>query len=129
MGPAVRSRRGVQRLLRGLQVSNRSAHALARAGVNAARADPETAPPATTADALRDAAEHVRGTIDAVKDIVAGVDAVPPEKTTEAMILDVTGTSDIPPGPVRGAIRALSTLDRALTEVTARAYPEVRRKV
>jgi hypothetical protein len=129
MGPAVRSRRGVQRLLRGLQVSNRSAHALARAGVNAARADPETAPPDTTADALRDAAEHVRGTINAVKDIVAGVDAVPPEKTTEAMILDVTGTSDIPPGPVRGAIRALSTLDRALVEVTTRAYPEVRRKV
>ena len=129
MGPVVRSRRGVQRLLRGLQVSNRSAHALARAGVNAARADAETAPPETTANALRDAAEHVRGTINAVKDIVAGVDAVPPEKTTEAMILDVTGTSDIPPGPVRGAIRALSTLDRALAEVTTRAYPEVGRKV
>ncbi|CAN5390869.1 FUSC family protein [soil metagenome] len=124
MGPVVRSRRGVQRLLRGLQVSNRSAHALARAGVNAARADPETAPPEATAAALRDAATHVRGTINAVRDIVAGVDANPPEKATEAMILDVTGSSDIPPGPVRGAVRALSNLDRALVEVTTRAYPE-----
>ena len=129
MGPAVRSRRGVQRLLRGLQVSNRSAHALARAGVNAARADPDTAPPEATATALRDAADHVRGTITAVRDIVAGIDAQPPEKATEAMILDVTGSSDIPPGPVRGAVRALSNLDRALLEVTTRAYPETRRKV
>ncbi|WP_264070228.1 FUSC family protein [Mycolicibacterium komossense] len=123
MGPAVRSRRGVRRLLRGLQVSNRSAHALARAGVNAARAGADAAPPDATAAALRDAAAHVCGTITAVKDIVAGVDGDPPEKTTETMILDVTGSSDIPPGPVRGAIRALSNLDRALLEVTTRAYP------
>ena len=128
LGPAVRSRRGVQRLLRGLAVSNRSAHALARAGVNAARADPYTAPPAATADALRDAATHVRGTIDVVKDIVAGVDVEPPKKTTETMILDVTSTSDISPGPVRGAVRALNNLDRALVEVTTRAYPQVRRR-
>jgi hypothetical protein len=32
----------------------------------------------------------------------------------------VMGTSDIPPGPVRGTVRALNTLDRVLTEVTAR---------
>ena len=49
MGPTGRSRRGARRLLRGLQVGNRSAHALARAGVNAARADPDTAPPNVTA--------------------------------------------------------------------------------
>jgi uncharacterized membrane protein YccC len=120
MGPAVRSRRGVQRLLRGLQVSNRSAHALARAGVNAARADPDTAPPEATAAALRDAAAHVRETIETVKRVVAGDHVDPPEKTTETMILGVMGTAMIPPGPVRGAIRALSNLDRALVEVTTR---------
>jgi hypothetical protein len=120
MGPAVRSRRGVQRLLRGLRVSNRSAHALARAGVNAARADPDTAPPDVTAVALREAADHVCRTINTVKQIVAGDTVEPPEKSTEAMILAVMETSDIPPGPVRGTLRALNTLDRVLTEVTAR---------
>jgi uncharacterized membrane protein YccC len=120
MGPAVRGRRGVQRLVRGLQVSNRSAHALARAGVNAARADPGTAPPGATAAALRAAAAHVGGTIDTVKQVVSGVGIEPPERATETMILGVTGTSNIPPGPVRGAIRALSNLDRALLEVTTR---------
>ncbi len=120
MGPAARSRRGVRRLLRGLQVSNRSAHALARAGVNAARADPDTTPPEATAAALRDAAAHVCGTISTVKQVVTGVFVDPPEKATETMILDVTATSMIPPGPVRGAITALSNLDRALVTVTTR---------
>jgi uncharacterized membrane protein YccC len=120
MGPAVRSRRGVQRLLRGLRVSNRSAHALARAGVNAARSDPDTAPPDVTAAALREAADHVYRTINTVKQIVAGDTVEPSEKSTEAMILAVMGTSDIPPGPVRGTVRALNTLDRVLTEVTGR---------
>ena len=120
LGPAVRSRRGVQRLMRGLQVGNRSAHALARAGVNAARADSDTAPPDVTAAALREASDHVCGTVDTVKRIVAGDDVDPPEKITETMILDVMGSSAIPPGPLRGALRALSTLDRALAEVTTR---------
>jgi hypothetical protein len=110
----------VRRLVRGLQVSNRSAHALARAGVNASRADPNTAPPEATSAALRAAAAHVCDTIDAVKRAVAGLSVDSPEKATETMILDVTGTSDIPPGPVRGALRALNGLDRALVEVTAR---------
>jgi uncharacterized membrane protein YccC len=120
LGPAVRSRRGTQRVLRGLQVSNRSAHALARAGVNAARADPDSAPPDVTANALREAAAHVCRTVTTVKQVVAGASTEPPEKTTEAMILDVMATSAIPPGPVRGAVRALSTLDRVLTEVITR---------
>lgn len=120
MGPAVRSRRGVQRLLRGLQVSNRSAHALARAGVNAARADADTAPPEATVAALHDAAAHVCDTIDSVKRVVDGAAVERTDKATNAVILSVAGTADIPPGPVRGAIRALSNLDRALLEVTAR---------
>jgi hypothetical protein len=120
IGPAIRSRRGAQRLMRGLQAGNRSAHALARAGVNAARADPDTAPPDVTAAALRKAADHVCGTVETMKQIVAGASVDPPEKVMETMILDVMGTSGIPPGPVRGALRALSTLDRALAEVTTR---------
>ena len=120
IGPAVRSRRGAQRLLRGLQAGNRSAHALARAGVNASRADPDTAPPDVTVRALRDATDHVCRTVDIVKRTVEGEDVDPPEKIMETMILDVMGSSGIPPGPLRGALRALSTLDRALAEVTAR---------
>jgi hypothetical protein len=32
------------------------------------------------------------------------------------------GTADIPPGPVRAAVRALNNLDRTLTEVTSRVH-------
>ena len=120
MGPAVRSRRGAQRLLRGLQVGNRSAHALARAGVNAALADPDTAPPDATAVALRAAADRVCDTVKTVKRIVEGDNVDPPETATDTMILDVMATADIPPGPVRAAVRALNKLDRTLTEVTSR---------
>jgi uncharacterized membrane protein YccC len=120
IGPAVRSRRGAQRLLRGLQAGNRSAHALARAGVNAARADPGSGPSEATAATLSEAAARVRGTADTLKRIVTGDNAEPPEKPTETMLLDVMKKSDIPPGPVRGALRALSTLDNALAEVTSR---------
>ena len=122
MGPAVRSRRGAQRLLRGLQVGNRSAHALARAGVNAARADPDTAPPDATAVALRAAADQVCDTVKTVKRIVEGDNVDPPERATDTLILDVMGTADIPPGPVRAAVRALNNLDRTLTEVTTRVH-------
>jgi len=120
MGPAVRSRRGVQRLLRGLQVSNRSAHALARAGVNAARADADTAPAEATAATLHDVAVQVRGTVDSVKQVVDGAAVHRPDQATNSVILNVAGNADIPPGPVRAAIRALNNLDRALHEVTAR---------
>jgi hypothetical protein len=117
MGPAVRSRRGVQRLVRGLQAGNRSAHALARAGVNAARADPDTAPPEATAVALRRAADRVCATVAEVKQMIAGNGGAAPQTPTTTMIMEVMASSDIPPGPVRGAVRALNNLDRALTEV------------
>jgi uncharacterized membrane protein YccC len=120
MGPTTRSRRSAKRLLRVLQVSNRSAHGLARAGVNAARADPDTTPAHFTAAALREAADHVRDTVNAVKQVVGGDRVDPPEKITETMILDVMRTSAIPPGPVSAAVRALSTLELALGEVTTR---------
>jgi uncharacterized membrane protein YccC len=119
MGPAVRSRRGTQRVLRGLRVGNRSAHALARAGVNAARADPDTAPPDVTAEALRAAADRLCETVETVTQIVAG-HKIDRDKATDTTILDVMGTTDIPPGPVRAAVRALNNLDRILIEVTTR---------
>jgi hypothetical protein len=120
MGFTARSRRGVQRLLRGMRAGNRSAHALARAGVNAAHADSDTTPPAETAAALRDAGDHVRATIDTVAGIVTGKDAEPPQTSTETMVLEVMQSSTIPPGPVRAAVRALNTLERALLEVSTR---------
>jgi uncharacterized membrane protein YccC len=118
MGFTARSRRGVKRLLRALQAANRSAHALARAGVNAARADTGTGPPDPTADALRDAAQHVGDIIETFRRVVAGDDVQAPEKTAETMILKVMQSSDVPPGPVRGAVRALNSMERALLEVT-----------
>ena len=118
LGPTTRNRRGAKRLLRILQSSNRSAHAFARAGVNAARAEPDSAPSAETAAALRGAADHVLGTVEAVRQVVAGESVPPTEKVTETTILDVLRTSSNAPGPVRGAVRALSTLQRALGEAT-----------
>lgn len=120
MGITTRSRRGAQRLVRGLQVSNRSAHALARAGVNAARADPATAPSDATSAALRDAGDHVADTVTTMRRVIVDDGFELPQRTTETAILDVMGGSDIPPGPLRAAVRALNTLDRALTEVTTR---------
>jgi uncharacterized membrane protein YccC len=121
MGLTTRSRQSTQRLVRGLQVGNRSAHALARAGVNAARANPDTAPSDVTAVALRDAADRVCASVANVKQIVAGDGSDMPEISTKTMVLDVMGASEIPPGPIRAAVRALNNLDRALAEVTARA--------
>jgi uncharacterized membrane protein YccC len=118
IGFSTRGRRSTQRLMRGLQASNRAAHALARAGVNASRAEPDTTPPDQTADALRTAADHVCDTVAAVKRVVAGEDV--DLRSTETVVLDVARTSAIPPGPVRAAVRALNTLERSLTEVTTR---------
>ena len=121
LGPTTRSRRGAKRLLRVLAVSSRSAHALARAGVLASRADPDTAPSAETARALRDAAALVRDTARQVEAVVAGEHVDPPEKITETTVLDVLLTSTSAPGPLRGAVRALNTMNRTLADVLSRA--------
>lgn len=120
LGPTTRSRRGAKRLLRVLAVSSRSAHALARAGVLASRADPDTAPSAETAGALRDAAALVRDTARQVEAVVAGEDVDRPEKITETTVLDVMLTSTNAPGPLRGAVRALNTMNRTLADVLSR---------
>ncbi|MDV6262624.1 FUSC family protein [Rhodococcoides yunnanense] len=117
LGPTTRSRRGAKRLLRVLAVSSRSAHALARAGVLAARADTQTAPSDDTARALRDAAALVRETVRHVEAAAAGKRVDPPEKITETTVLDVLLTSTNAPGPLRGAVRALNTMNRTLADV------------
>ncbi|MCJ0891492.1 FUSC family protein [Rhodococcus sp. ARC_M5] len=121
LGPTTRSRRGAKHLLRVLAVSSRSAHALARAGVLASRADTQTAPSDETAQALRDAAALVRDTARQVEAVVAGEHVDPPEKITETTVLDVLLTSTDAPGPLRGAVRALNTMNRTLADVLARA--------
>lgn len=115
MGPLSELRHGVRRLMRGLQVANRSAHALARAGVTASHVGP---PPEGADDALHQAAARAVDAIARVRKLVAGDDAVN-EKRSGAAVFDV-GLPEMRPGPVRASVRALNMLDRALTEVTTR---------
>lgn len=115
MGPLSELRHGVRRLMRGLQVANRSAHALARAGVTASHVGP---PPEGADDALHQAAARAGDAIARVRKLVAG-DDVRNEKRSEAAVFDV-GLPEMRPGPVRASVRALNVIDRALTEVTVR---------
>ena len=115
MGPVSEMRHGVRRLMRGLQVANRSAHALARAGVTASHAGP---PPDGADDALHQAAARADDAIARVRKLIAGDDAQV-EKRSEAAVFDI-GLPEMRPGPVRAAVRALNVMDRALTEVTVR---------
>ena len=115
MGPLSELRHGVRRLMRGLQVANRSAHALARAGVTASHVGP---PPEGADDALHQAAACAGDAIARVRKLVAG-DDVRNEKRSEAAVFDV-GLPEMRPGPVRASVRALNVIDRALTEVTVR---------
>lgn len=120
IGPPLSMRRGVRRLLRGLQISNRSAHALARAGVAASHGQPDSAPQDATAEALRHAAARAGATVTSVREAVEGKNVDSPERDDETVVLDAIGVSAISPGPLRAAIRALNTLDRTLAEVTTR---------
>lgn len=120
IGPTTRTRRGAKRLVRIMTVSNRSAHALARAGVGASRADPGTGPSDETARALIHAADVTKATIADVKRAVAGEHVEPPEKLTETSAPDVMLASTTTPGPVRSAVRSLSTLNRTMGEALTR---------
>ena len=120
IGPTTRTRRGAKRLVRIMTVSNRSAHALARAGVGASRADPGTGPSDETARALMHAADVTKATIADVKRAVAGEHVEPPEKLTETSAPDVMLASTTTPGPVRSAVRSLSTLNRTMGEALTR---------
>ncbi|MUL68493.1 FUSC family protein [Mycobacterium sp. CBMA 234] len=116
MGPLSELRRGVKRLMRGLQVANRSAHALARAGVTASHGGPA---PDGADDALHRAAARALHAIAGIRKLIAGDDADPREKRSDAALFDI-GMSEMRPGPVRAAVRALNILDRTLSEVTTR---------
>ncbi|WP_072802987.1 FUSC family protein [Rhodococcoides yunnanense] len=121
MGPTTRTRRGAKRLLRIMTVSNRSGHALARAGVGASRAEKGNGPSEATAKALREAADVTKTTISDVKRALAGEHVEPPEKLTETSAFDVMLTSTNTPGSVRSAVRSLATLNRTMGEVFTRA--------
>ncbi|MFC0450212.1 FUSC family protein [Rhodococcus jostii] len=116
MGPTTRTRRGAKRLLRIMTVSNRSSHALARAGVSASRGEPDSGPSQETRRALRHAADVTKATIADVKRALAGEHVEPPEKLTETSAPDVMLQSTTTPGPVRSAVRSLSTLNRTMGE-------------
>jgi uncharacterized membrane protein YccC len=116
MGPLSDLRRGVRRLMRGLQIANRSAHALARAGVTAAHVD---GLPDGAAEALHQAAARAGDAVVSVRRLVAGEDLNLSEKRSEIAAFDA-GMPEMRPGPVRAAVRALNTLDRTLTEVATR---------
>ena len=120
MGPTTRTRRGAKRLLRIMTVSNRSSHALARAGVSASRGEPDSGPSQETAKALRQAADVTKATIADVKRALTGEHVEPPEKLTETSAPDVMLQSTTTPGPVRSAVRSVSTLNRTMGEALTR---------
>ncbi len=117
LGPTTRSRRSTRRLLRVLQISGRAAHALARAGVAAAQAEPGSAPSDETADALRAAASVVRRHLNLVGQMVAGSAFERPERGADSPVLDVMITASNTPGTLRSAVRALSKLNRSIMEL------------
>ncbi|MCT7368741.1 FUSC family protein [Mycolicibacterium llatzerense] len=116
IGPFSELRHGVRRLMRGLQVANRSAHALARAGVTASHGGQI---PDGADEALHQAVARAGTAVAGIRTLIAGDNVNPPEKRSDAALFDV-GLPEMRPGPVRAAIRALNVIDRALTEVTIR---------
>ena len=115
MGPLSELRHGVRRLMRGLQVANRSAHALARAGVTAShRPAPDGAD-----EALHQAAARAGAAVAGIRKLIAGENVDPSEKRSNAAPFEI-GLPEMRPGPVRAAVRALNVMDRALSEVTTR---------
>lgn len=114
--PTARGRRGVKRLMRVLTVGNRAAHQLARAGMMAIRADPDTKPTAETTTALREATEYVQSTVDLVRRSIDGERIQRPERSTETTVLGVMLTATRSPGALRLALRSLSKLNRTLFE-------------
>ncbi|MFE7417975.1 FUSC family protein [Rhodococcus sp. NPDC057529] len=120
MGPTTRTRRGAKRLLRIMTAGNRSSHALARAGVSASRSEPDSEPSQGTVKALRQAADVTKATVADVKRALAGEHVEPPEKLTETSAPDVLLQSTTTPGPVRSAVRSLSTLNRTMGEALTR---------
>ncbi|MDN5894627.1 MAG: FUSC family protein [Nocardioides sp.] len=117
LGPTTRGRRSTRRLLLVLQVSARAAHALARAGVAATRAEPDTAPTEQTAEALREAAALVHKHLGLVGQMVAGQAFEHPERSADSPVLDVMTTAPHASAPLRSAIRALSKLNRSIMEL------------
>ncbi len=117
LGPTTRGRRSTRRLLLVLQVSGRAGHALARAGAAASRAEPDTAPSEETARALREAAALVRQNLALVVQLVSGESFERPSRSTDSPVIDVLITAPDASAALRGAVRALSRLNRSILEL------------
>ncbi len=117
LGPTTRGRRSTRRLLLVLQVSGRAAHALARAGVAATHAEPDTAPSAQTAEALREAVALVHEHLGMVVQMAGGETFEHPVRSADSPVLDVLVTAPGASGALRGAVRALSKLNRSIMEL------------
>ena len=90
---------------------------MARAGMLAGRADPDSVPSEETAAAVRESVAQVLGNMELARRHLAGEKVDKPEKATETTVLDAMLTESTPPGPRRAALRALHRLNRTVLEL------------
>ncbi|GAA2053135.1 FUSC family protein [Williamsia deligens] len=123
VAPASRARRSTARLVRVLEACDRAAHALTRAGIVAAGADPATAPSPEIVEALRSGADDVRASVAALRSVVreaGGGDVAGSPSGSGAHALTQTPVTALVerdpeqlPTATRIAVRALDRLDHA----------------
>ncbi|MEH3156957.1 MAG: FUSC family protein [Gordonia paraffinivorans] len=122
VAPASRARRSTARLVRVLEACDRAAHALTRAGIVAATADPTTAPSEDVREALRSGRDDVRASVAALRSVVrdsGGRDADGYEGTRAHAMEQTPVTALVERDPehlptaTRIAVRALDRLDHA----------------
>ncbi|GAA1898642.1 FUSC family protein [Williamsia serinedens] len=121
VAPASRARRSTARLVRVLEACDRAAHALTRAGIVAAAADPSSAPSEDVREALRSGRDDVRASVAALRSVVreAGGDSEGYEGTRAHAMEQTPVTALVERDPehlptaTRIAVRALDRLDHA----------------
>jgi hypothetical protein len=123
VAPAGRARRSTARLVRVLEACDRAAHALTRAGIVAAGADPTTAPSPVIRNALRSGTDDVRASVAALRSVVReaggrdGDDDLDREAADRLQRTPVTALVERHPEELptatRIAVRALDRLDHA----------------
>ena len=121
VAPASRARRSTARLVRVLEACDRAAHALTRAGIVAAGADPDTAPSPEIREALRSGRDDVRASVAALRSVVreAGGDSDGYEGARTHAMEQTPVTALVARDPehlptaTRIAVRALDRLDHA----------------
>ncbi|MGZ8178946.1 FUSC family protein [Williamsia sp. SKLECPSW1] len=122
VAPASRARRSTARLVRVLEACDRAAHALTRAGIVAAGADPETTPSPDISAALAAGTDDVRESVAALRSVVresGGRDEEPSAAALGDGIVQTPVTALVERDPeelptaTRIAVRALDRLDHA----------------